>query len=145
MPMAERGKCYDWHELDVRRLMFELSNMSGLSEHKVFCERPSSYGMLAASAFSYGYNFSLLSKCLESIFENIEYINPQQWTKPLHEGLDKNLKAKVRSEFAFDKYFPGYEFINPTTGKKIPKVDQVGLKDAALIAEFGRRKLNSVC
>ena len=66
----------------------------------------------------------------------VQLIQPNIWTKSIHVGLAKDLKAKQKSVLAFKSLFPELaekkDFIN---GKTIYD----GRIDALLIAEYGRR------
>lgn len=129
MPLSKTNKPYEKPEVDGLAVLRMLeANSSGF---KVFCERPTSYGMLPASAFHYGYNFAILSKAIEKVFSEVTYVDPHAWAKKLHIGLDKNLKAKAKSLMVFQKLYPGLQF-------GVNKAAAEGLIDAALIAEYGR-------
>jgi len=131
MPLTGKNKSYEVPELDTKKLRDYLEKERTITN--IYCELPTSYGMLSNSAFSYGYNFALLSKTLEGYTENVKYVQPHIWSKVLHEGQSKDLKGKAKSKIVFDRLFAGHSF------GKIAKASFDGLMDAALIAEYGRR------
>lgn len=72
---------------------------------------------------------------------NIPYskITPQSWNKAMHEGLNKEIKTKDRSLIVYKRAYSGVDLFNgPRSGKP-----HEGVLDALLIAEHGRRILNS--
>jgi len=136
MPMGKTNKSYEKPELDYDKLREILLTKPYLPKF-IICELPTSYGMLPASAFHYGYNFALLSRALETYrgTKNVHYVKPQDWTKELHIGLEKELKAKAKSKIVFEKLFSWESF------GKMNKAAREGLMDACLMAEYGRRNL----
>jgi len=137
MPMTKTNKPYDAAEVDVNLLESYVKSVLALDPNVfAFCERPSSYGMLSSSAFTYGFNFALLSKVLERYCSNLTYVQSGTWTRVIHEGEDKDLKPKAKSLLVFGKLYsmePKYLF------GKLNKASLEGLVDAMLIAEYGRR------
>jgi hypothetical protein len=62
-------------------------------------------------------------------------VRPQEWMKKLHDGQNAKLPPKERNLITFSKLFPG---INAKRTERCKGPD-LGLVDAALIAEYGRR------
>lgn len=106
----------------------------------IICELPTSYGMLPGSAFHYGYNFGLMLRSFPpNLRDKVEFVKPQDWAKVMHEGMDKGLKAKAKSERLFNELFGDPKEVFPDVKLKIKRE---GLIDAALIAEYYRRDLS---
>lgn len=64
-------------------------------------------------------------------------IAPVKWMKEMHQGISKDLPTKQRSATAFRRIFPK---INALENKRC-RVPHMGMIEAALIAEYGRRTL----
>jgi hypothetical protein len=62
-------------------------------------------------------------------------VRPQEWMKVMHKGLEGK-DTKVKSHLAAKRIFPNVDFL-ATERSKVP---HEGMVEAALIAEFGRRK-----
>jgi crossover junction endodeoxyribonuclease RuvC len=86
------------------------------------------------SMFNYGSHFGSLVGILSTLGAVYTLVPPQTWTSKLHTGYDGSSKEKSL-KLAKD-IFPGEEFLISERSKK----PHEGLIDAALIAEFGRRK-----
>lgn len=135
MPLTKDKNAFDKKEIDIDEICswFDKNSIDLL-----ICELPTSYGMLPAGAFTYGYNFSRLITAFhmsKSAYKKLVYVRPSEWAKDIHKDMDKNLKAKAKSEMCFSELFGDVQF------GKLNKGSIGGVKDAALIAEYGRRLL----
>lgn len=89
-----------------------------------------------ASSFNYGRGFGVIEGVLQSLRIDYKLVRPAWWTKVLHEGLLKELPPKVRSLQVAKRLFPNEDLRKNTRCKNFHE----GLVDAALLAEYGRRK-----
>lgn len=118
------------------------------------------FGSSASSNFSFGGRrrepnalFAMIAAInnREDIFHGVRFaleeVPPKTWQKEIHTTADKTYKAskldtKATSIRAATRLFPNVSFTKPWDGKgKKPTKIQDGLCDAALIAEYARRKL----
>jgi hypothetical protein len=129
MPTLDRA-------IDRAAVMEFMTECKSFGQLHVYLERAVSYGMLPASAFSYGRNFAVLEICISDCALPVTYIEPHKWTKLVCEGIDMDLRPKIRSLIAQGRLFPGAELRISEQGKK----QHDGLVDALLIAEYGRRQ-----
>ena len=92
-------------------------------------------GQGVSSMFKFGKVYGALQGLL--ICHQIPTIDvrPQAWMKVLHEGISRDLDPKERSRIVFSKLFP---HVDARRSVKCRTPD-MGLVDAALIAEYGRR------
>ena len=90
-----------------------------------------------SSMFKFGRVFGALEGIIATHKLPCTYVRPQQWTKKMHEGLSKDIDTKERSRIIFSRLFPG---IDSTASEKSSK-PHMGMVEAALIAEYGRRVL----
>ncbi len=106
----------------------------------VFLEKAVSFGMGTKSAFNYGRGFERV--CLGLEFANLPYtlVEPNKWTKVMHEGLQKDLKPKAKSLMAVKKLYPNLVGELPT--KRNGELFD-GFVDALLIAGYGLKTLTS--
>lgn len=107
----------------------------------LFLERAYAGGMGVTSAFNYGRGFESLLLVVESLSIPFILVEPQKWTKEMHEGFSKDLKAKAKSLLAAERLYP---HLVP----KLPTRPKGGLHegpiDALLIAGYGLRKLGHI-
>jgi crossover junction endodeoxyribonuclease RuvC len=87
------------------------------------------------SVFQYGRGFGILEATLAAVGIPVELVAPVVWAKAMHAGLSGETKAK--SVVAAGKLFPAYDFRISVKAKK----PHLGMVEAALLAEYGRRKL----
>lgn len=118
------------------------------------------FGSSASSNFAFGGRrrepnalFAMLvalsdrKRVYPSVMLSFEEVPPKTWQKEIHVTADKTYKAskldtKATSIRAATRLFPNVSFTKPWSGKgKRPEKIQDGLCDAALIAEYARRKL----
>jgi crossover junction endodeoxyribonuclease RuvC len=90
-----------------------------------------------SSAFNYGRGFGRLEAAILCQGIPVEYVQPRQWAKVIHAGLPSDLGTKEKSALAAANLFPSYDF-RATERSKTP---HMGMVEAALLAEYGRRKL----
>lgn len=127
MPVIRTGND---KEVDIERVLKILREQK--PDH-VFIEKPVSFGMGTKGAFNYGKAFSVLEMSLKFSQTPYTMVEPSKWTKEMHEGINSDLKPKVKSKQALKRLFP---FLVPDGVKT-----HDGIMDATLLAEFGRRKL----
>jgi hypothetical protein len=66
-----------------------------------------------------------------------ELVRPNIWTKEIHTGVSGEIPPKKRSAIVASRIYPNFDFKASSACKK----PHDGLIDAALIAEYGYRKL----
>lgn len=121
--------------LDLRALR-EIFSLSGYLYF--FLEKVSAMpGQGVSSMFKMGRGFGNLEAMLVAYELPYELVTPQAWTKVMHKGMDKKMKAKERSLLVLKRSYPNID-LTPTERAKKP---HEGLMDALLIAEYGRREL----
>lgn len=86
------------------------------------------------SMFTYGVGFGKILGWIDSLMIPLTLVTPQQWTKVLHQGCTGK-DSKAKSMQASERLFPTIE-LRATERSKKP---HMGLVDALLIAEYGRR------
>lgn len=132
MPIV--GNEYDLNSLiDIIR---DLKLYEGEYIPYVGIERPLGLGGNAATAtLTMGMGFGYLVGILHSFGISYTKIPPNVWTKEIHKGLNKTLKAKERSKIIVQQLFPLVDLRNTPKCKN----PHEGLIDALLIAEYVRR------
>jgi hypothetical protein len=110
----------------------------------IYLERANSFGMGMKAAFNYGRGFGAIEIAIRLAQIPVTLVEPGKWVKEMTEGVDANLKPKVRAWLAFQRLFP--QLIGQVPRTKVTKrnkegVPHDGVVDAQLMAEFGRRKL----
>lgn len=100
----------------------------------IFLERAVSFGMGTKAAFNYGRGFAALEIAIKLARVPVTYIEPAKWTKKMHEGIAKDLKAKAKSQIAIARLFPQ---LVPLLPKDKNGVIHDGIADAILIGAFG--------
>ena len=117
------------------------------------------FGSSASSNFAFGGRrrepnamFSMLVAMMdrygthEGVSVSLEEVPPKVWQKEIHTTSDKTYKAskldtKATSIRAAQRIFPMTDFTKPWSGKgKKPVKIQDGMCDAALLAEYARRR-----
>lgn len=84
--------------------------------------------------FHYGQGFGRLIGWIESLMIPFTLVTPQQWMKIMHQGATGK-DAKAKSLQVAQRLFPELDFKATERCKK----PHMGLVDACLIAEYGRR------
>jgi hypothetical protein len=106
----------------------------------VFLERAVPMAMGSKGAFTYGRGFEALIIALNLHKFPLTHVEPNRWTKEMHEGISADLKPKARSLIAVKRLYPHLV-------KSLPKKPKGGLHDgpidALLIAGYGLRKLGA--
>jgi hypothetical protein len=90
----------------------------------------------AHSMMVFGKNYGILLGIFAALRVPLIEIRSQTWMKALHKGAPSNLNTKQRSLWAFKRLFPDVDVTAPG-GRK----EHLGMVEAALIAEYGRRAL----
>jgi hypothetical protein len=132
MPHKEDG------DLDFDAVVSLLGSLGG--DCHVMLERAMPLAMGAKHAFNYGRNFMALELALKLSGLATTYVEPQKWSKVMHEGISSDLKPKAKSVIAVQRLFSQHLAAIPKT--KTGKHHE-GAIDALLIAGFGARKLKS--
>jgi len=88
-------------------------------------------------AFSYGQHFGEIIGILTAIKAKYILVPPKAWQKVMFVGSETDLKPKQRSLVISDRLFPKQNFLASQRCKK----PHMGMIEAALIAEYGRRTL----
>lgn len=127
MPRNESG-------IDAQELYRLVKEMKGAKAAYV----ESIYAVPSSGAHSmmvFGKTYGVVIGILTAVGIPIIEVRSQQWMKEIYKGCPENLVKKERSVWAFNKLFPGINANEP--GKK--RV-HMGMLEAALIAEYGRRQ-----
>lgn len=106
-------------------------------EH-IILERAMPLAMGARHAFNYGRGFAALEIAISISGLPVTYVEPQKWTKTMHEGISSDLKPKAKSLIAVERLFP--QFLGMIPKSKTGKLHE-GAVDALLIAAWGQRQL----
>jgi crossover junction endodeoxyribonuclease RuvC len=103
--------------------------------HHIFLEKAQAMPKQGVtSMFNYGVGFGKLIGWIESLMIPFTLITPQMWTKELHKGATGK-DSKAKSLQVAQRLFPEIDFRATERCKK----PHMGLVDAVLIAEYGRR------
>lgn len=116
---------------ELFRLMNEMRNAKA-----AYVERP--FAMPKSGAHSmlmFGKSYGIVIGVLTAVGIPIIEVYPQQWMKEIYDKCPKKLEKKDRSIWAFSRIFPGINVNAP--GKNSI---HMGMLEAALIAEYGRRQ-----
>lgn len=110
-------------------------------EVHIFLERAMPFAMGSKHAFNYGRGFAALEIAIKLSKNPVTYIEPNKWTKVMHEGTDAKFKAKERSLIAAQRLFPKIFSKLPRAGAtgKSEKVHD-GAIDSLLIAAYALRR-----
>jgi crossover junction endodeoxyribonuclease RuvC len=106
----------------------------------VYLERIVPFALTAKSALTFGRQLGMIEQFLWEHSYPVTFVEAPKWTKEIHQGIDANLKPKIRSSIAVERLFPGVRLLGSDKSKK----NHDGLVDALLIAEYGRRKINQL-
>jgi hypothetical protein len=127
MPRNENG-------IDAQELCRLVKEMRGAKAAYV----ESIYAVPSSGAHSmmvFGKTYGVVIGILTAFDIPIIEVRPQTWMKEIYHGCPESLVKKERSVWAFKKIFPGINANAP--GKKSV---HMGMLEAALIAEYGRRQ-----
>lgn len=122
--------------LQLKKIFEEIA--CKISGGRIYLERAMPMAMGAKHAFTYGREFSMIEIAILETKLPVVYVEPSKWPKVVCEGIDKDLKPKVRSIMAAKRLFPSEVGKIPVSPRS--KVMHEGVVDALLIAEFGRRQ-----
>lgn len=123
----------------VHRLLQNIKIEHGLLH--VYLERAVPMAMGSKSAFSYGRGFEALVIALSIHKFPVTQIEPNKWTKEMHEGISADLRPKVRSMIAVKRLFPQLVGMLPKRVKTGALHD--GPVDALLMAGYGLRRFST--
>lgn len=104
----------------------------------VYLEKAVSFGMGTKGAFNYGRGFAALEITLNICEVEINYVEPNKWTKEMHHGISKDLKPKIKSLTALHLNHKALVKALPTD-RKGKLLD--GPVDALLIAIYGYKQI----
>lgn len=134
MPINKSGKDQEVSYIGVYHLLSNLrETYFGIN---VYLERAVSFGMGTKSAFNYGRGFAAIEIAIHTLLLPVTYVEPQKWTKQMHQGISADLKPKAKSLVAVNRLFPKLVKQLPTNTKGA-LLD--GPVDALLIAAWGLR------
>ncbi len=136
MPILKNGKSRDIDFGGVRRLLETIRKTFG--DYHIYLERAVAFGMGTTSAFNYGRGFRALEIAIELHQDaGLTLVEPTKWTRSMHEGISKDMKAKAKSLVAVKRLYPKLVPVLPTN-KNGAIYD--GHIDAFLIAGYGYRQ-----
>lgn len=93
-------------------------------------------GQGVSSMFKFGRVYGACEGILASQGVPYQLVTPQAWQKVMHQGVERRLAPKARSLVAAGRLFPGADF-KASSRTRNP---HLGMLEAALIAEYGRRE-----
>jgi len=91
------------------------------------------------SMFNYGVGFGMIIGVCQALELRTTLVRPREWTKVMHAGVSADMSAKDKSYVAAVRLLPSHSFLATERSSKPHK----GLIDAALIALYGQRALQS--
>lgn len=89
----------------------------------------------AHSMMRFGKAYGIVVGVLGALDIPVRRARSQNWQKLLYQGCPSDIKGKERSSWAFGRVFPGVD-ANAVGSKNL----HMGMVEAALIAEYGRRE-----
>lgn len=138
MPVQKLGKNYEVHFEGIHELLWNIQLEHGMVD--TFLERAVPFAMGSKSAFNYGRGFAAVEISIELMKLPVTYVEPQKWTKEMHQGISNDMKPKAKSLVAVHRLYP-------TLIKQLPINTKGALlegpMDALLIAGYGLRKHTS--
>lgn len=123
LDLAELSRMLEFHANDIRVAVLEkVAAMPGQG---------------VSSMFKFGKVYGAIQALL--VAHKIAFVDarPQQWMKVMHAGVSQKLESKERSRLVFAQLFPNVD-ARRTIKCRTP---DMGLVEAALMAEYGRREL----
>lgn len=93
-------------------------------------------GQASQATLKSGIGFGLIHGLVSSLDFPYVIIAPNRWTKVIHAGLPKEMKAKDKSRLALQRMYPTLDLRASDRSKKIHE----GLMDALLIATYLKRE-----
>ena len=81
-----------------------------------------------------GYCFGMLSAFLSMHKIPFEVVAPNVWTKTMHKGLSKDMKAKDKSKIIVNRLLPDFNSLT----RNLTSLNRDGFMDAYLIARYGK-------
>ena len=88
------------------------------------------------SMFNFGKTCGIIEALVIANKISCTMVTPQAWQKVMHEGLDKALDSKVRSEIIFKRLYPADHLKASDRCKK----NHDGMVDALMIALYGHKQ-----
>jgi hypothetical protein len=123
-------------EFDVNEFLLMLQKRRKIVH--VVLEKAQAYrGQGIVSAFNYARDYGIIIGILTALRVPYTLVVPQTWQKEIFIGTVNKIHPKVRAAQAAQRLFPQVNFLATDRSKK----PHEGFIDAALIAEWGRRKL----
>ena len=91
----------------------------------------------AVSMFTYGAHYGELLGSMTALRIPFETVPPRTWTAAMHQTKSRKISPKAKSLQALHRLFPDVRLTDPRSERA--KVPHIGIIDAILIAEYGRR------
>lgn len=113
----------------------DIKDQYGYEEIRVYKESFASYGIDGRVSFVVGYQHGIIDTACRDAQLNVIDVTPQAWVKYIYNGEKSDLKPKERNKKKAIELF-GLQMMKASKSRKVP---HLGIVDAALIAEFGRR------
>lgn len=124
------------NKLDAHALFYYLTSFDLYTVVCYIEEVHSIFGVSARSNFSFGEVYGGIKSVLECCGIGYELVQPKEWQKEMHKGIEKNKDKKVMSLQAAQKLFPDMDFKRT---ERCTTPDH-NLIDSLLICEYGKRK-----
>jgi len=142
--VIDEGDTFEWHPLPYKEKEIDFDALtklvSSLGADNIFLERAMAMAMGSSHAFNYGRAFMALEIAVRQSGVPVVYVEPQKWSKVMHQGISNDLKPKAKSLIAVERLCPKiYPKIPANRNGKLHD----GVVDALLIANYGLRFLNA--
>lgn len=112
---------------------------SGCAPHMAYVEQAQAMPKQGVtSMFNYGVSYGKVLGWLEAFGMPYQLVKPRRWQAEIHRGYAGD-SPKAKSVTAASRLFPGHDFRASDRARK----PHMGVLEAALIAEYGRRHYNS--
>lgn len=135
MPLKKEGKNKEVHFDGVHELLWNIQIEYG--QVPTYLERAVPMAMGSKGAFTYGRGFAAIEIAIELLHLPVTYVEPQKWTKEMHQGISSDLKPKAKSLVALKRLYPNLVRFVPTNTKGALMEGPI---DALLIAGYGLRR-----
>lgn len=133
MPLIESGKSREVDFDGIHEILYEIKTSYGENVH-IYLERAVAFSMGVTSAFNYGRGFAAIEIAIQVLGMSVTYLESNKWTKLIHAGIAKDLKAKAKSLIAVKRLYP--KLVKDLPRNRNGKLYD-GFIDALLIAGYG--------
>lgn len=140
MPTRPAGKDREVDPIGIFSLLEIFKKTRRMDRFHIYLERAIPYAMGSKGAFTYGRGFAALEIAIECLHLPVTYVEPQKWTKEMHQGISSDLKPKAKSLVAVKRLYP--RLISVIPANKNGALDE-GVVDALLIAGYGLKRFKS--